>query len=124
MKRINHFIPLILFILISSISTAQEKSTALQHVLLFDWKEQVEPAQREGILDLFRGLVAKVEGFEDLIIEDVTASSGPYDMVLILEFLSEGALAAYEEHPDHIKISEDAPPLLDGFLAFDFKGKF
>lgn len=124
MKPFKIFSVFALLILLSSKISAQGASKPLQHVLLFDWKEDVEATQKEQILELFRGLVDKMEGFNTLSIKEVIKSSGNFDMVLILEFTSEDALKAYEVHPDHVKISEIAPPLLGDFSVFDFYGRF
>lgn len=124
MKLVKAICLFSLWVTLCGTITAQEEPKPLKHVLLFDWKEDIEASKKEQVLELFRGLVDKVDGFNGLSIEDITKSSGNFDIVLILEFTSEEPLKAYELHPDHIKISEMAPPLLTSFSTFDFYGNF
>ncbi|WP_343485898.1 Dabb family protein [Allomuricauda sp. d1] len=101
---------------------SKAETKPLQHVLLFDWKENVEESQKSEIMTLFYGLVDKIDGMESLKAMDVVKSSGNYDVAIFMVFDNEEALKEYEKHPDHIRISETAPPLLASFGVFDFYG--
>ena len=124
MKTLKTILSGLALVFVMNTLTAQEETTPLQHVLLFDWKDDAAIDQKEQVLALFKRLLDKINGYERITIEDVKKSSGNFDIVLILEFISMEALKAYEVHPDHVKISELAPPLLSGFLEFDFYGNF
>lgn len=100
-----------------------EKSN-LQHVLLFDWVDNVDQSKKEEVLNLFKGLTEKIDGFEHININEIIDSSGNFDIVIIMEFANSESLEAYEKHADHVKISKMAPSLLNGFFAFDYQDKF
>ena len=91
-----------------------------QHVLLFKWKDDIDPAQKVKLLKLFKELPPKIDGFEAIDIYDVTKSSDDYNNVFVLQFSSMGAFHKYENHPDHERISEVGPPLLAGFKEFNY----
>ncbi|WP_350288083.1 Dabb family protein [uncultured Croceitalea sp.] len=103
--------------------TSLEKSN-LRHVLLFDWLDNVDESKKEEVLNLFKGLTEKIDGFEHININEIIDSSGDFDIVIIMEFVNSESLEAYEKHADHVKISKMAPSLLNGFFVFDFHGKF
>jgi len=102
----------------SQINEANEK--LLHHVLLFQWSVDHNENTKAEVLSLFEGLPSKIRGLESFEVLDVTSSSGNFDSVLIFQFSSEEALEIYQEHPDHLRVKEIAPPLLSGFSKFDY----
>ncbi|NKI32754.1 Dabb family protein [Croceivirga thetidis] len=81
-----------------------QESKALKHVLLFDWSEEATEIQKDEVLNLFYGLVAKVDGMHHTRVEKLIKSSEEFDVVIFMTFENETSLQAYEKHPDHIKI--------------------
>ena len=96
----------------------------LQHILLFNWTAEASENQKKEVLDLFHGLAGKVEGMQRTSVKNIIKSSEKFDVAIFITFENETALEAYEKHPDHIKISRIAPPLLTEFSVFDFYGTF
>ncbi|GEM_PF-1888849 len=92
----------------------------LHHILLFQWAEGIEKEAQDDLLSLFNGLPAKIDGFERVEIYEITESSNDFDVVLGLQFTSKEALENYNVHPDHVKITEIAPPMLSGFSEYDY----
>jgi len=126
MKNFNFKTGIYLFVLALTVSNVnaqdqQEPSDKLfQHVLFFKWNDTVEETKKEEILNLFKGLPNKVDGFESVTINDITASSGEYNLIINLQFTSEEAVKVYEKHSDHIKISKIGPEVLSGFGFVDY----
>ena len=122
MKRLKNSIAIALFI-ITTIGYSQNndsKEKLLQHVLLFQWSEDYNVNTKAEVLKLFKGLPNKIIGLESFEILDVTTSSGNFDSVLTFQFSSEEALITYEEHPDHLRVKEIAPPLISGYAQYDY----
>jgi len=125
MKAINFKTCISFFILTLAISNLQAQDQEptdmlFQHVLFFKWVDTIDETKKEEILNLFKGLPEKVEGFEKISINDIAESSGEYNLILSLEFTSEEAVKVYEKHPDHVKISKMGPELLSGFGFVDY----
>jgi hypothetical protein len=112
------------FILLFSCSLSQAQNTESQkklyHVLLFQWADSLDINVKAEIISLFKGLPAKVEGFEDIDIIDLTMSTDNFDTVIIQTFNSEKALQNYKIHVDHQRILEIGPTLLDRIGKFDY----
>ena len=99
-------------------SVAAEKS--LQHVLVFQWVDNVNQEVKAQIISLFEGLPHKIEGLESFEIQDIITSSGEFDSILTFQFTSEEALRIYDTHPDHERVKKMAPPLIARFAFYDF----
>ncbi|GEM_PF-942572 len=99
---------------------AQGVPHKLHHLVLFQWVENPDEAVQDEILELFAGLPAKVEGMESVQFVSLLRSSEDFDLGIIMIFDSEEAQKAYETHPDHVRITQIAPPLLSGFSKFDY----
>jgi len=104
------------------LSQAQEidSSKKLYHVLLFQWADSLDVNSKAEIINLFKGLPAKVEGFEEIKIIDLTMSTDNFDTVIIQTFSSNNALEYYKNHADHQRILEIGPVLLERIGKFDY----
>lgn len=89
-------------------------------VMLFQWTEDVNQETKSEVLNLFSGLPEQVDGFLGIDIVDLSMSSEEFETLLILKFSSPDAAKRYEEHPDHKKIQEIAPPLVSKFEMFEY----
>ncbi len=92
----------------------------LYHVLQFKWIDEPHIEAKEEILNLFRALPDKIEGFEGVKFYSLIRSSEGYNNLVIMRFKDEKALAVYQEHPDHLKIKELAKPLVSEMGKFDY----
>ena len=122
MKQLKKGI-LVALLLLATIGYSQNNESnekVLHHVLLFQWSVDHDKNTKAEVLSLFEGLPSKIKGLKSFEILDVTSSSGNFDSVLIFQFSSEEALEIYQEHPDHLRVKEIAPPLLSGFSEYDY----
>lgn len=83
----------------------------LKHVVMWRLKDEAEGADRatnarrvKTALESLRGRIPGLVHLEVGI--DVERSSAAYDVVLVSEFEGAAALAAYQVHPDHVKVAE------------------
>lgn len=88
--------------------------------MLFQWTENATQEAKAEVLDLFKGLPDKVEGFLEIQIIDLSLSTDGFNTLLILKFSSREAEETYAEHPDHKMIQEIAPPLVSKFGMFEY----
>ncbi len=103
-------------------ANSQEESTSktLYHVLLIQWSEGYDSNIKAEIIELFKGLPSKVEGFDNIDILDLVISTEKFDTIIIQEYRSEEALQQYQEHPDHLRIAKIAPKVLSSMSKFDY----
>ena len=92
----------------------------LNHVLMFKWAQNADQEAMAEVLYLFKGLPKKVDGFESIAVRHADGSTGGFDSVLVLQFVSKKALKTYEKHPDHLRIAEIGPALLEKFAYVDY----
>ena len=88
--------------------------------MLFDWADSLDVSAQTEILELFKGLPTKVDGFDSIEINKLSSSKEGYEHVLILSFSSKKGIEMYEKHSDHLRIQELAPPLVSGFLLYEY----
>jgi len=121
MKKLS-IISFLIFISFATASFGQNTEAPKQfhHVLLFKWADNLDTSVKEEVLALFKGLPAKVEGFNSIHIEDMVMSSDGFDTIFVLRFASKEAQDIYQVHPDHKRIQAIAPPLIAKFSEFDY----
>ena len=117
-----YFILFIILVNFTSSYFAQNVETQKQfhHVLLFKWAENMDTSIKTEIMTLFKGLPAKIEGFNSISIEDMVMSSDGFDSIFIMRFDSKEAQDIYQEHPDHKRIQAIAQPFIAKFSKFDY----
>ena len=103
-------------------ANSQEESTSkiLYHVLLIQWSEGHDSNIKAEIIELFKGLPSKVEGFDNIDILDLAISTEKFDTIIIQEYRSEEALQQYQKHPDHLRIAKIASKVLSSMSKFDY----
>ena len=121
--KIARLIYSLLFLLCLQIPLlAQENQSQgdLFHVLLLQWNEKADSAQQAPILDLFRNLPSKIDGFEQAKFIKPIRANKDHELIIIMRFESQAALDVYQKHPDHLKIKELALPLLEDLTKYDY----
>ncbi len=82
----------------------------VKHIVLWSFLEDMSPQERrqagEKIRDLLEPIGEKVDGALEIRVVTDGLPTGNRDVALISGFESQQALAAYQEHPDHLKAKE------------------
>lgn len=120
--------PLILaFLMLFSIHAFSDNSdkpasnkTFFYRTLLFQWAEDANEETKAEVLNLFKGLPEKVEGFIAIDIVELSKSTQGFHTLMILKFESMEAAKTYEKHPDHKKLQEIAPPLVSQLGVYEY----
>lgn len=69
-------------------------------------------AARERVRDAFEGLRGRIPGMARLEVGlDHSAVDYACDVVLVTDFVSQGALAAYAVHPEHLRVRAELDDL-------------
>ena len=89
-------------------------------VILINWADTVDNSAKAEVINLFLGLPDKIDGFESFEINDLSKSPESFEHVMILRFTSDESVKAYENHADHLRVQEISPPLISGFLLFEY----
>jgi len=97
----------------------------IKHVVMWRFAETAEGRTREENLDIVRDglqklppIIPEIKSLE--IGRDVLRSEMSYDMVLLMEFESMDALAAYQNHPEHKKVSAYVGKVREARAVVDF----
>ncbi|MFH1017116.1 MAG: Dabb family protein [Pseudomonadota bacterium] len=98
----------------------------IKHVVMWKFKAKAEGADKDAnirkLKAMLEALPAKVRGMESLEVGvDFARSEASWDLVLVSAFQSEGALAAYQEHPEHRKVAEFAAKVRDTRSVVDYR---
>ena len=126
MKKISVIVCLlILFLSISWAANSQTKGNdapVLKRVMLMKYKPEVKEEAIKEVRDLFCGLPKKVPGM--LSAEWGTDSDFSrekvYTYCITLTFESLEARKEYEQHPDHQKLAETGPDMVENFYLIDY----
>lgn len=103
-------------------SSAPENIT-IRRTLYFKFNAEVTPADIEYVRSTFKGLREQIEGMTEAIWMVAPDKEETYTHFLMLEFVNQQALKAYEEHPDHKAIAAKGPSLMAGFYMQDYEVK-
>jgi quinol monooxygenase YgiN len=81
--------------------------TMLTHIVLWKYRPDVEPEDREEHVRLLRSLASAIKEVESLSVGfDVLHLPRSFDTGLVAVFKDRAALDAYTIHPEHIKVAE------------------
>ncbi|HHY25223.1 MAG TPA: Dabb family protein [Desulfitobacterium dehalogenans] len=80
----------------------------LKHIVMWKLKEDEQKEQNAlTIKELLEGLVGKIPELKKAEVGiNINRSDTAYDVVLYSEFDDEAGLAAYQSHPEHVKVGE------------------
>ncbi|MDU8887235.1 Dabb family protein [Yeosuana sp. MJ-SS3] len=106
--------------LVYSQANINTQSGLLQHVIMIKWTDNADKTAINEVLSLFNNLPDKIDGFERLDVHKVVQSSGDFEIVIVMQFVSQEALDRYQVHPDHSRIKDIGTPLLSNFAEVDY----
>ena len=95
----------------------------LRHVVMYKFKDEVQPAAVQEVIDTFAGLPKKVDtiiGFEQGTNVSQEGKSEGFTHVFVVTFKNEADLAAYLVHPAHdayVKVVRDRR---EKVIVFDY----
>lgn len=94
----------------------------LTHIVIWKYRDDVEPEVRETHIALLRGLAATIPSIESLAVGfDVLKLPRSYHTGLVAVFRDRAALQAYTVHPEHIKAAEFARAITEQIASVDFE---
>ena len=96
----------------------------ISHTVMWRFKEENKEENMNTIAERLMALYksGKIDGLRKMEIgKDVSHTDMSYDMVLLTEFDSMEALAAYKIHPDHVAISQFVKTVRTARAVVDFE---
>lgn len=101
-------------------SSWEEKGN-IQRVMYFRFKPETKAGQIDEVKQLFTGLPAKVDGMVDAVWMSCGDANATYSHSVMLEFEREEAVTAYEQHPDHVRLTEIGPSVVIAYSGKTFR---
>lgn len=95
----------------------------IRHLVLFRFREDIDPADVDDAIDVFRALstkIAEVRSFEDGINVSPEGLGHGYDHAFLLGFDDAAARDVYLHHPAHTAFVASIQPLIAKALVFDW----
>jgi len=98
----------------------------IKHIVMWKFKEEAEGRTRKENLDYvaqrLRALIPIIPEIGSMDIgQDIGVGRDTYDMALIMEFEDEAALATYQGHPEHKKVSAYVAKVREGRTCVDYR---
>ncbi len=96
----------------------------INHTVMWRFKEENKEENMNTVAERLMALYksGKIDGLRKMEIgKDVSHTDMSYDMVLLTEFDSMEALAAYKIHPDHVAISQFVKTIRTARAVVDFE---
>jgi hypothetical protein len=94
----------------------------LTHIVIWKYRDDVEPEVREAHVALLRGLTTTIPVIESLDVGfDVLQLPRSYNTGLVAVFKDRAALEAYTVHPEHIKAAEFGSAITQHIASVDFE---
>ncbi len=100
----------------------------IKHIVLWKLKEQAEGANRvtnaakmKAMLDACANLVPGIVKFEAVLAQPGLEAT--YDVILYSEFTDKAALAAYQDHPDHLALKPFFGAVREARQCMDYEVK-
>src|SRR5438309_2148940 len=106
------FVPLALVVAMTT-SHASAADKVLRHIVMYQFKPEVTPAQLQEVIDAFAGLPKKIDtiiGFEHGTNVSKEGKSDGFSHVFVVTFKTEADRDAYIVHPAHeayVKVVRD-----------------
>ncbi|HET6881203.1 MAG TPA: Dabb family protein [Pirellulales bacterium] len=102
---------------------ADEPMQVLRHTVLYKFKDGLEPAKIQEVVDAFAGLPKKIEtiiGFEHGTNVSKEGKSEGLTHCFVVTFRDEKGLATYLEHPAHQAYVQVVKDKRDKVVVFDY----
>jgi len=94
----------------------------IRHVVLVKFKSEASQAERERWLGQLRVLPEKIGFIRSLTVgTDQLHSQNSYDLALVIDFDSLGAVREYANHPAHVPVAEFGSTLTQSRISVDFE---
>lgn len=94
----------------------------LTHIVIWKYRNDVEPEVRETHVALLRGLAATIPTLVSLAVGfDVLKLPRSYHTGLVAVFRDRAGLEAYTVHPEHIKAAEFGRTISEHIASVDFE---
>ncbi len=95
----------------------------VKHIILWKLKEEANNASvKQGIKDGLEGLVDKIPGLVEIVVETCGLESSNADVMLYSVFEDEASLKAYATHPEHVFVADMfVRPFTQTRLCLDFE---
>jgi stress responsive alpha/beta barrel protein len=94
----------------------------LTHIVIWKYRDEIEPEVRETHVALLRGLAATIPAIESLAVGfDVLKLPRSYHTGLVAVFRDRAALETYTVHPEHIKAAEFGRTIAEHIASVDFE---
>ena len=103
--------------------TADQPKQVLRHMVLYKFKDGLEPAKIQEVIDAFAGLPKKVDtivGFEHGTNVSKEGKSEGFTCCFVVTFRDEKGLATYLEHPAHQAYVQVVKDKRDKVVVFDY----
>lgn len=112
--------------MLAALGKSSDSDRVLRHIVLFKFKEGLEAAQVEEVVDAFAALPEKVETIVDfekgVNISQENLSQG-FTHGFVVTFADQAGLDAYLPHPAHKEFVALIQGKIDGVLVFDYWSK-
>lgn len=94
----------------------------LTHIVVWKYRDDVEPEVRAEHVHLLRRLASVIEEVESLAVgADVLRLLRSFDTGLVAQFRDRAALDAYTVHPEHIKVAAFGKTISEQVASVDFE---
>jgi hypothetical protein len=94
----------------------------LTHIVIWKYRDDVEPEVRETHLSMLRGLAATIPVIESLAVGfDVLKLPRSYHTGLVAVFRDRAALQTYTVHPEHVKVVAFGRAITEQIASVDFE---
>jgi hypothetical protein len=94
----------------------------IRHIVLFKFKPETTPAEREQFIADMRQLADKVEVVQRLEVGlNFTDSPRACDIALTVDFADKDALQVYADHPNHLPVKQRAGELCSATYVVDYE---
>jgi hypothetical protein len=97
----------------------------LRHIVMWRLKAEAEGRSKKANALLIRNALKGLPGKIPEIIRlemggDIGTLEGNYDLVLVVDFEDERALASYQVHPEHVKVAKTITELRESRAVIDY----
>lgn len=93
----------------------------LVHVVLFNFKKELNESERQKILDICKKKVPMLPGVNHLLVGKSIKGDSEFTYALSMYFADENALQTYRNHPDHVHFRDvEFFPFLENVKGLDY----